>query len=185
MFRDHRQSSCSDIHRPINTARPFTLYHKSGTSIANTAASTPAISKFPPNFAPPLVVIGVGVERLVETAELDEPAVDEVEGAGAEVNELPCADDVVLDEAADPEEAGGDDVATETLTDDDVPGEEEVAEVADNVTTLLDDGVLAGADDEVGGDGVLELAPALGTGATTPPWDVPPDCVVVPAALDL
>jgi len=135
---------------------------------------------FPISVAPPLVVIGVGVERLEETAELEEPAVDKVGLASAEVDDpLPCTVDVALDEAAELEEAGGVDVVTETLTDDDVPAADEVVEDADN-------GALTGAgDDEVGGGGLLELAPALGTGATTPPCTVPPACVEVPAALDL
>jgi len=138
---------------------------------------------FPTSVAPPLVVIGVGVERLEETAELEEPAVDKVGLASAEVNDvLPFTADVALDEAAELEEAADVDVVAETLTDD-VPAADELVE---EVTTVLDDGALTGAgDDEVGGGGLLELAPALGTGATTPPCTVPPACVEVPAALDL
>lgn len=72
---------------------------------------------------------------------------------------------------------------TDVFVNEDATSVEEVVAVADDATTLLEDGGAAGAEDE--GALELELAPALGTGATTPPCTVPPDCEEVPAALDL
>jgi len=136
-----------------------------------------------PIAAPPLVVIGVGDERLVETAELDDPIIDETSVVGVEaVNVLLGAVEEALDEAADPEDAGDDDETADVFVNDDAPAAEEVVAVADDVTPLLEDDGATLAEDE---GGLLELPPALGTGATTPPCTVPPDCVEVPAALDL
>ena len=156
----------SDTHNFHST--DLLLYHKNPTTTPIPITSMLTIPRFPTDFAPPLVVIGVGEERLVETAELD-PAADKLKVGGVEaVSVFPCADDVASDEATDSEEAGVDDVAvTDALVSEDAASVEEVVALSDDATVLLEDCGAAGAEDE----GALELepAPALGTGATTPP----------------
>ena len=95
---------------------------------------------------------------------------DEVGLAGTEDEAAEEPDAFEVPTEAEPE-AGGEDVATTVLEVGAAEAEEGGGE---------EDG------DEAGVDGAaLELPLLLGTGTTTPPCSFPPDCVVVPAALDL
>jgi len=169
----------------------------------NPAITTPIsvyISTRPIAITPPLATTVVGDERALEVAEPEGSLLfeAEVEPAAAVVELVACSDEVDFEADEDASDSDFDDdfdddgvddadvdvdPATELVVDVTVPGAEEVVVVPVTLFDSLEEG---GAEVDEDGGGVLELLPPpLGTGTTTPPSTVPPDCEVVPAAFDL
>ena len=140
------------------------------TRTAAPKTAMPTIATFPTDTAPAFVDTGEGELALAEAEELDDATLDEPDVAAEEVFDVP---DEAADETVDPE--AEDDVEDATDVDEDVCSAEEVVPLA---TTLLEE-------EEAGAELELELDPALGTAATTPPDTDPLDWVFVPDAADL